>query len=68
MGEHILYLVSECRGKYLIKKNELSFGILDCYIMMNFMIVYVTYYNTTITSLIVQWAWHIAWMDDARKI
>jgi len=32
------------------------------------MIVYVTYYNTTVTSEMMKWAWHVAWMDDARKI
>jgi len=71
MVEHILYLVFDIRIQREIfdsKRNELSFGILDCYIMMNFMTVYVTYYNTTVTSEMVQWAWHIAWMDDARKI
>jgi hypothetical protein len=71
MGKHILYLVLGIRMHREIfdsKRNELSFGILDCYIMMNFMIVYVTYYNTTIKSEMVQWAWHIAWVDNARKI
>ena len=36
--------------------------------MMNFMIVYITYCSTTVKSEMVQWAWHVAWMDDARKI
>jgi hypothetical protein len=71
MEEHIFYLVFVIRMQREIfnsKRNELIFGILDCYIMMNFMIVYVTYYSTTITSEVVQWAWHIACMDGARKI
>jgi hypothetical protein len=71
MGDHILFLVFGIRMQREIfdsKRNKLSLGILDCYIMMNFMIVYVTYYNTTVTSEMMKWAWHVAWMDDARKI
>lgn len=66
-----MYLVFGIRMQREIfdsKRNELSFGILDCYIMMNFMIMCITYYSTTVKSEMVQWAWHIAWMDDARKI
>lgn len=69
MGEYILYFVFGSKMQKEIfdsERYELSVGILDCYILMNFMLVCVTYYYTAIKSEIVQWAWHIAWMDDEK--